>query len=187
MMIPNDFYYNRILNEEINLYYKEIIELEESAQICVFLYFLFEIEKKEKSENLYYIDCLPKDETYFPVFFSDENKDLLKGSIIIDYINKNIQKFKKEFQILKNKFSKLNTVEFKDYLKVRLTLGARIFDTDKINYVNSAVPIADLFNFHPEKVNCYWKVDENNNFYVKAIRDIEEEEEVILNKLVFIF
>jgi len=178
MKIPSDFYFNRILNSKIEEYYQQIKDLEDSEQICIVLYFLFEFREKENSDHYDYIASLPKDESYFPIFYSDENRNLLKGSIMINYMNKYIRKIKSEFEFLKNKFIELKEVEIREYIKVRLTLGARIFETDKINHVNSAVPIADLFNFHPEKVNCSWKVDEKKNFTVQAIKDIGVDEEV---------
>jgi len=178
MTIPKSFYSNRVLNSQIEEYFTQVTDMEDSEQICIFLFYLFEFRKKENTEHYDYIAFLPNDETYSPVFYSDQNKELLKGSIMIDYMNKNIRKIKNEFELLRNKFVELREIEFKEYIKVRLTLGARIFETDKSNQVNSSVPIADLFNFHHEKVNCCWKVDENNNFLVQAIKDIKEDEEV---------
>ncbi len=188
MTIPKSFYFNRLLIEEINMYYNEISHLEESEQLCIFLYFLFELKKKEKSKDIEYLNCLPKDETCFPIFYSPENKDYLKGSLLIEYSNKNLKKIKNEFELLKNEFpEKFENVDLKEYLKIRLTFGARIFDTDKSNSIISAVPIADLINFHPEKVNCCWRIDEDNNFSVKAIRDIENDEEVFFKILNFYY
>lgn len=156
-------------------------DLEDKEQICVFIYFLFEFQKMPESSISNYINCIPKDETCFPIFYSEENKKLLQGSFFISYINKNMKKLKLEFESLKRIFPELINMDFKQYLKVRLTLGARVFETDKANKVTSAIPIADLFNYHPEKVNCCWKVDSKNNFNVQATRDIKENEEVNKN------
>lgn len=178
MTIPSSFYLNRVLNNKINSYYNGIKDIEDSEEICIFLYFLFEFRKKETSEHYDYIASLPNDETYFPVFYSNDNKNMLRGSIINNYMGKKIRKIKDEFEALQERITELKNIDFKEYLKVRLTLGARIFETNKSDYVTSAVPIADLFNFNPEKVNCCWQINENNDFIVKAIQDIEENEEV---------
>jgi hypothetical protein len=82
--------------------------------------------KKEKSIYYPYIKTLPLDMRNFPHYFNEREKNLIKGSLLEKEINTQLNNFNKEYLKLIEIFGNF---DYKDYMKIRLILGARLFET----------------------------------------------------------
>jgi histone-lysine N-methyltransferase SETD3 len=100
--------------------------MEFSDQIAIYVFFLMEYLKKEKSIYYPYIKTLPLDMSNFPHYFNECEKKLIKGSLLEKEINSQLNNFNKEYLKLIEIFRSFN---YEDYMKIRLILGARLFET----------------------------------------------------------
>jgi len=73
-----------------------------------------------------YIKSLPMDTSYFPHYYKEKLKDYIKGSLLEKEVNDHLMMFKKEYDILLQR--DLATFSFGEYMKMRLILGARLFE-----------------------------------------------------------
>jgi len=63
-------------------------------------YILQERPKAEESEFFPFIDILPKTFENFPIFFSPEEKDLLKGSPFLNQVEEKIEDVKTDYDLI---------------------------------------------------------------------------------------
>jgi hypothetical protein len=206
--------------------------------ISLTIFFLVESEKN-KSEYKLFLNYLPKSLQEYPLFFTEEKLEFLKGSYL--YINF-ILYWKKQLQLEYESLLKLNIIDLfkikeftlEKYKFFRLLVWSRNFYTklkSNNNYVNkesekeeenfkenfidlyenenefnyidinidinkekdnkknddlnfykeisSLIPVADMFNTDPNKINTDWFFDEiSGKFMLKAIKEIRKDEEV---------
>ena len=57
-------------------------------------------ERKKQSKFDQYLDILPKSLSDFPIFFTDEEKDYLKGSPFLSQINEKIEDIKVDYNLI---------------------------------------------------------------------------------------
>jgi hypothetical protein len=84
--------------------------------------------------------------------------------------------------MVKAKFEN-HKITFDEFCEYRHLTWSRNFNIviDDFGY-GTMIPIADLFNFHPDKINVEWFLNmETKCFNIKAIRDISKGEEIFLN------
>ncbi len=106
-----------------------------SDQIAIYVFFVKEFLKEEKSTFYDYIKTLPMDTSCFPHYYNEKLKEYIKGSLLENEIQDHLKMFKKEYEILSEK--RLATFNFEEYMKIRLVLGARLFEvSSKENRVN---------------------------------------------------
>jgi histone-lysine N-methyltransferase SETD3 len=63
-------------------------------------YILQEKKKGEDSEFFPFIDILPKSFENFPIFFTPEEKEWLKGSPFLDQVEEKIEDIKTDFDLI---------------------------------------------------------------------------------------
>jgi hypothetical protein len=83
--------------------------------------------------------------------------------------------------LVKEKFD--HPISFDQFCRYRHLTWSRNFNivVNDISY-GSMVPLADMFNFHPEKINVEWYLDtETRCFTIKANRDITKGEEIFVS------
>lgn len=68
------------------------------------------------------------DVSCFPHFYTGKLKEFIKGSLLENEITSHFKLIKKEYDVLKERLIEINST-FEEYLKIRLILGARLFET----------------------------------------------------------
>lgn len=108
----------------------------------------------------------------YPLFWKD--KEILKNSIF----QRNLNKLKNE---IKELYKNFQNHPYDRFLTMYMMIMSRSFslDIDDKSFYAMA-PIADMFNTNLE-TNCYWFFDEEYNLYINAGRDIDIDEELLIN------
>ncbi len=187
--IPNNAIIN-IFNPDVSPFFKLIGEMPNRDSIALSLFYLVE-NQKENSKFKPYLNYLPKSMSEHPLFYTAEKKDFLKGSYMIERINLWENQIEDEYTQLQKKFSlyeyKIDNFTLENYKFSRTIVWSRNFsltyNTDENNNDIShfsLIPLADMFNFDPNKLNTYWYFDvDKKNFVLKAMNSIQKGEEVI--------
>jgi len=147
---------------------------------------IFLIMEFEKSHSKYkmFLDYLPKNLNDHPLFYTEEKRALIKGSYLFDKITIWQNQIKEEFETL-NKIKTAEKFELKEfnlhiYKFYKTLVWSRNFNAyyNNIGY-STLVPVADLCNTDPYKINTDWYYDENEGkFTIKSIKKINKNEEV---------
>lgn len=170
-------------------YFKEIGDICNKDTIALSLFYLAENEKEKINgqENFFdpYFNYLPKSMSEQPIFYSDEKKQLLMGSYLLDKIKLWEKQLEQEYNYLLNKgisaTLNIKNFNFESYKFSRTIVWSRNYSlTYNGQSHSSLVPIADLCNFNPNKLNTNWSFNENeNNFILRSSQPIKKDEEVI--------
>jgi histone-lysine N-methyltransferase SETD3 len=128
-----------------------------------------------------FLKALPKSVSSFPIFFTEEERKLLTGSLFlkaIDELKEDMQWDYDEICRCAPEFEDIAKLE--DFMKVRALVNSRIFGIKVNNEENDAlVPYADMFNFKYQSDMTSWTYsDERRGFVVKAKEDIKKGEEI---------
>lgn len=132
-----------------------------------------------------YADVYPRSVASFPMFYREEEKLLLHGSVILEDAEEEMRRTRDEYEnvvIAAPAFKKF-TVE--EYVRNKALVRSRALKV-KIDGVESKVivPLADMFNYHYEKVGqTSWKFDQASDcFVINAERDISLGDSVFFSK-----
>ena len=129
----------------------------------------------------FFLKALPKSVTSFPIFFTEEERKLLTGSLFLKAIDELKEDMKWDYdEICKCAPEFADIAKVEDFMKARALVNSRIFGIKVDNEENDAlVPYADMFNFKYQSDMTSWTYsDERKGFLVKAKEDIKEGEEI---------
>jgi histone-lysine N-methyltransferase SETD3 len=166
--------------------YKEIFTPELKNQLsspnhCILSFFLLSEMKKEKESKWYfYFTFLPKSYLNFPIFYTNKELTLLKGTKFLKSLIQKEKEIKKDYEILSEKiinFSNKNSYE--EFCKIRCIISSRIFGLMINNKKNDIIaPFADLLN-HKKIKETKWFYSENEEFFgVISLKNINKDFEV---------
>ena len=121
------------------LYYKT------SSYISIFL-----IQEKHNPNSRYkvWLDLLPNAYLDSPLFFTQEEKDLLTGSYFKDVIDEEIEGNEYDFGVLQRQVPGLKEeIQFEEYLQMQVLMWSRVFSME-VNGTETTgmVPFADMPN-----------------------------------------
>lgn len=151
---------------------------DDTDEINILRFLLHEYNNKNSIFKKYFCS-LPKTYQTHPIFFTENEKKLLKNS----YFLKRVEKFNEELEQVYNllKSSLMNTIDKDNFTYLYLTLTSRSFSMDKSEgSFHSLVPYGDMFNTNLDDRAGFWYYDEENNFIVEARRNISKNEEIFV-------
>ena len=153
--------------------YKEL----NSPKHCLLSSFLLFEEKNPKYK--YYFDLLPKDFNNFPVFYSKDELEYLKGSPFLTQILEKKKDMKKDFIKLCELIPGFKKFKFNKFKEARMLISSRIFGISiHENKTDVLAPFADLLN-HKRPRQTQWYYDDNlESFVIQAIDNIKEGSEI---------
>ena len=133
-------------------------------------YLMAEIKNKKDDPNYkgkfdQYISALPADVKDFPACFSDEELNLLKGSVIYDKAIERRKGYENDYQLLCQIIPEFKEFTLEDYMYATIMCQSRSFEfTVEGQSQRFLCPIADMLDhkhppenkwFFDEKTNCY--------------------------------
>ena len=153
--------------------YKELY----SPKHCLLTSFLLYEEKNPKYK--YYFDLLPNDFSNFPIFYIQEELDLLKGSPFLKQISTKKDDIKYDYNKLCEHISDFNQFSFLKFCQARILISSRIFGIQMKNKKTDVlVPFADLLNHKRPKQTQWYYDDSIESFVIQATENIEEGNEI---------
>ena len=109
--------------------------------------FVLQEKRKEKTEWTHFIEILPKNMTNFPIFFTPEEKEYLKGSPFLDQVEEKIEDIKKDYDSICEAVPEYKQFPIKEFSEIRMMVSSRIFGINIKNLkTDGFVPMADMLN-----------------------------------------
>jgi histone-lysine N-methyltransferase SETD3 len=163
---------NKILNANLDLL---------SPKHCLLSTILLQEKINNDSKWKHYIDIIPKTYNNFPMFYKPEELIELQGSPLLEQINLKINDIKSDYaSIIKAapEFSKFSCEEF---MEMRMAVSSRIFGIKILGKKTDCfAPLADMLNHKRPRQTQWYYSEDIKCFVIKAIQDIESEEQVYL-------
>ena len=140
----------------------------------------FILFEKNNPKWKFYFDLLPKDFSNFPIFYTDDELQYLKGSPFLNQILDKKSDMKKDYLKLCEYIPLFNQFTFEQFMEARMIISSRIFGISiNNNKTDVLVPYADLLN-HKRPRQTQWYYDDKINSFV-----IQATEEILIGKEIF--
>lgn len=142
-------------------------------------YILQEKKKGEDAIFFPFIDILPKSFENFPIFFTPEEKEWLKGSPFLDQVEEKIEDIKTDFDLICEKVPEYTQFNLTEFSEIRMMVSSRIFGMNiKGKKTDGFVPMADMLNHKRPKQTSWTYTDDKNGFIIEALKEIKRNEQV---------
>ena len=142
-------------------------------------YILQEKKKGEESKYFPFIDILPKTFENFPIFFTPEEKEWLRGSPFLDQVEEKIIDVKTDFDLICDKVPEYSQFSLTEFSEIRMMVSSRIFGMNILGKkTDGFVPMADMLNHKRPKQTSWTYTDDKNGFVIEALKDIPRNEQV---------
>ena len=133
----------------------------------------FILFEKNNPKWKFYFDLLPKDFSNFPIFYTDDELQYLKGSPFLNQILDKKSDMKKDYLKLCEYIPLFNQFTFDQFMEARMIISSRIFGISiNNNKTDVLVPYADLLNHKRPRQTQWYYDDKINSFVIQATEDI---------------
>ena len=133
----------------------------------------FILFEKNNPKWKFYFDLLPKDFSNFPIFYTDDELQYLKGSPFLNQILDKKSDMKKDYLKLCEYIPLFNQFTFDEFMEARMIISSRIFGISiNNNKTDVLVPYADLLNHKRPRQTQWYYDDKINSFVIQATEDI---------------
>ena len=173
-LISMDVALSTTIGKEIGKFmYQEL----HSPRHSLFSSFLLSEEKSEKWK--FYFDLLPKDFSYFPIFYTDNELEYLRGSPFLSQIFEKRIEMKSDYDVICNYIPSFSSFPFIKFCQARMSVSSRIFGVT-MNGVRAdvLVPFADLINHRTQRQTQWYYDNAQNSFMIQSLEDIKEGNEI---------
>ena len=142
----------------------------------------FVLQEKLKPESFWqpYLEILPQKFRNFPIFFTEDEKEWLKGSPFLDQVNEKIDDIQVDYNTICAAVPEYSQFSVEEFSKIRMAVSSRIFgmQIDGVK-TDGFVPYADMLN-HRRPRQTSWNYDqEKGGFVIDALEDIGRGDEVL--------
>jgi len=135
--------------------------------------------RKQTTPFAEYLDILPKSLRDFPIFFTPEEKEFLKGSPFLNQINEKLEDIKIDYDLICKEVPAFEQFPLKEYSEVRMMVASRIFGITVDNVkTDGFVPYADMLNHRRPRQTTWYYDQEKEGFVIEACDDIARGEQV---------
>ena len=173
-LISMDIALSTSIGKEIGKFmYQEL----HSPRHSLFSSFLLSEAQSEKWK--FYFDLLPKDFSYFPIFYTDKELEYLRGSPFLSQIFEKRIEMKSDYDIICNYIPSFSSFPFIKFCQARMSVSSRIFGVT-MNGVRAdvLVPFADLINHRTQRQTQWYYDNAQNSFVIQSLEDIKEGSEI---------
>jgi histone-lysine N-methyltransferase SETD3 len=151
-----------------------------SPKHCFLTTFILQEQRKEKSFWRPYLNILPQSFSNFPVFYNDEELEMLAGSPFLDLVNEKKADIAEDYENICRADSSFRQFSLEEFTKTRMAVSSRIFSIEVQGKVTDAfVPLADMLNHRRPRQTNWTYDDSKGGFIVEAVEDIEKGEQVM--------
>ena len=140
------------------------------------------LQEKLKPDSFWnpYLKILPEKYASFPIFYSEEDKEWLKGSPFLKLVNEKVDDIKEDYNTICKAVPEFSQFSIPEFSMIRMAVSSRIFgmQIDGVK-TDGFVPLADMLN-HRRPRQTSWNYDqERGGFIIEALENIERGEEVL--------
>jgi histone-lysine N-methyltransferase SETD3 len=142
----------------------------------------FVLQEKQKEVSFWqpYLEILPQKFRNFPIFFTEDEKEWLKGSPFLDQVNEKIDDIQVDYNTICKAVPEYSQFPIEEFSKIRMAVSSRIFgmQIDGVK-TDGFVPYADMLN-HRRPRQTSWNYDQDKGgFVIEALEDINRGDEVL--------
>lgn len=143
------------------------------------LFSSFLLSEKQSEKWKFYFDLLPKDFSYFPIFYTDNELEYLRGSPFLSQIFEKRIEMKSDYDVICNYIPSFSSFPFIKFCQARMSVSSRIFGVT-MNGVRAdvLVPFADLINHRTQRQTQWYYDNAQNSFMIQSLEDIKEGNEI---------
>lgn len=151
-------------------------ELNSPKHCLLSAFMLYELKNPKYK---YYFDLLPHDYSNFPIFYTEQELEYLKGSPFLAQIYEKKSDIKNDYAKLCYYLKDFNQFSYQSFMEARMMISSRIFGvTINDNKTDVLAPFADLLNHKRPKQTLWYYDDSLGCFVIQATEDIEEGAEI---------
>lgn len=157
----------------------KVINLSAPKHTVLALFLLEERFKGEDSFWKHYLKSLPPNMNTMPIFYTEEQKALLKGSPVLRTLNKRIKEMKADYNILSTNLEEFQNISYESFAYHRCLASSRVFGfiVDGVK-TGGMVPFLDMIN-HKRPKQSLWSYDDSlESFKIEAYGDCEANSEL---------
>lgn len=144
---------------------------------------IYEAKKTPKAWWQPYIESFPESADNFPYFFSEKEKEYLRGTIWESSMKSEMEESLREYNEICARVPELEEMTAQTYLKLTTLVCSRYFGAESLPDQKLAVPVVDMFNYYVDKAGqtSWHYYPEENAFAVTAMKDIRWGDVIGLN------
>eukprot|EP00826_Nyctotherus_ovalis_P005610 TRINITY_DN11275_c0_g1_i7.p1 TRINITY_DN11275_c0_g1~~TRINITY_DN11275_c0_g1_i7.p1 ORF type:complete len:573 (+),score=169.69 TRINITY_DN11275_c0_g1_i7:42-1721(+) len=130
-----------------------------------------------------YIESFPESADTFPYFFSEKEKEYLRGTIWESSMKSEMEESLREYNEICDRLPEFKEMTSETYLKLTTLVCSRYFGAESLPDQKLAVPVIDMFNYYVDKAGqtSWHYYPEENAFAVTAVKDIRWGDVIALN------
>ena len=164
----------KMINANLDLY---------SPKHCFLSTFLLQENSKNESQWKIYLDMLPKNYNNFPIFYSDEEKEWLRGSPFLNQIKDKINDILMDYKMIIGVAPEFEKYTSKEFSEMRMAVSSRIFGI-RVNgkKTDCLAPLADMLNHKRPRQTQWFYSEELKSFVIQARHEIKKNEQVRIIK-----
>jgi histone-lysine N-methyltransferase SETD3 len=133
----------------------------------------FLLQEKHRPDSFWkpYLDSLPEAFPHLPLFFSEQERALLKGSFVPTLLAFQAQSLQQEHALLCQKVAGYDRFSLDDFVWARLSVSSRTFGLQVGGLQGRClVPLADMLN-HRRPPDVLWDTSEDGQFFVMTAQN----------------
>jgi histone-lysine N-methyltransferase SETD3 len=141
--------------------------------------YILQEKKKAKQEFVEFLDILPKSFEDYPIFFTEEEREFLKGSPFLSQIHEKIEDIKTDYNLICKEVPEFGAFTLREYSEARVMVSSRIFGITVNNVkTDGFVPLADMLNHRRPRQTTWYYDDSRDAFIIDACDDIPRGQQV---------
>lgn len=110
----------------------------------------------------------------FPILYTEEEKQYLKGSKFLSMTNARITQIKKDYEIICKEVPDFAQFSLKEYAEAIILVASRAYNLNIGGVETIAmVPYADMFNHKRQAPTYYSYMDEQKGFVIQSTEEIK--------------
>ena len=151
-----------------------------SPKHCFLTTFILQEQRKPDSFWKPYLNILPQSYSNFPIFFSDDDLEILAGSPFLDQINEKRADIMEDYRSICSADPTFKQYTIEEFSKTRMAVSSRIFSIEvKGKDTDAFVPLADMLNHRRPRQTNWSYSDSRGGFIVEANENIAKGEQVM--------
>eukprot|EP00826_Nyctotherus_ovalis_P018840 TRINITY_DN15715_c0_g1_i11.p1 TRINITY_DN15715_c0_g1~~TRINITY_DN15715_c0_g1_i11.p1 ORF type:complete len:547 (-),score=134.33 TRINITY_DN15715_c0_g1_i11:28-1668(-) len=150
-----------------------------SPKHCFLSTYLLQEMRNPDSKWKPFLDMLPKSTNNFPIFFTEEEMEWLKGSPFQEQVKGKVKDIARDYAAIVNAVSEFARHSLKEFSHARMLISSRIFGiTVNRSFTDALVPLADMFNFQRHQQTSWSYKEESRGFVVNANEPVSRGDEL---------
>ena len=151
-----------------------------SPKHCFLTTYILQERRKESTFWKPYLDILPECYDNFPIFYTEDERQWLKGSPFLKQVYEKIADIDEDYATICRAVPEYSQFPVAEFSQVRMAVSSRIFgmQIDGVK-TDGFVPYADMLNHRRPRQTSWTYEQSRNGFIIESLEEIKRGEEVL--------